>query len=184
MQLAKERLKLQEDRLEARLKVLGHTRAQISAQIEGFMQKNNKEEAYFCRKKLKPTLEQIKNVQTRLIFISQQMSSLEQVEHEVEFHKAIEASNKEIMKMEAELNTEEIVLANQLQEDNVARRKELDSLLDTNEEGKLMKEIDQLEEQLDKQPTGDLQTNVISLRDSVPRSNKYLDQAFQALVSS
>lgn len=148
------KMKIQEDRLHARVKKLDRERDGIELKIKDLIKEKKKEEAYFQLKKIKQIKEAQHNAQLKLDFIQKQIDNVENTLDDVKFTSVIKESNRAIEKLNSEIDMEEIKIAKELQQEGKMRREELNELLeDDNEDNReIQDELNRIEmEMVDEQ---------------------------------
>ncbi len=140
------KLKVQADRLESRVKKLENEESKIQAQIRDLVKIGKKEEAYFFLRKLKTTKEFQKDSRNKLNFIDNQIANIENTLDDVKFTQVIKDSNRAIENLSKQIDTDELKIAKELQEEGKMRREDIEALLNDEEEDQAIKEeLDMIE---------------------------------------
>ena len=162
-EMALAKVKIYEDKLNARVKKCQRDEEKIEAKIKACIKANKKEEAYFHLKQIKLIKDTRKSTTQRLQFVQKQISTIEETMDDVKFTQVLKDSNKVVEQLTKEIDLEEVKLAKQLQEEGAMRREELNALLDDNDEDdqEIQKQIQEIEaqtlkEQFDRNPTGEV----------------------------
>jgi len=149
------KLKVQKDRMEARIKRLDEEEKQFRNKALMLAKSGRKEEAiYACRQK-KRCKEYRKKSYQRMDFIDRQITNVEQTMDDVAFTKTLAESNRVLEKLNNEIDMEEIRIAKELHEEGKMRREELDELLDDDDDD-IKKELDRIEAEMLQEDLGGL----------------------------
>lgn len=144
------KMKLQEDKLNSRVRKLDREKAAVDQRIRQLVGEKKKEEAYYQLKKLKEIKEMQKNAQKKLEFIEKQIQSVEDAIDDVRFTSVIKDSNRAIEQLNKEIDMEELRIAKDLQQEGKIRREELNQLLEDGDEDSLQiqQELDRIESEM------------------------------------
>lgn len=150
------KIRVQVDRIETRLKKLEDQDAELDKKIKELISLRKKDEAYINLKKKAEVKKRIKDAKQKIDFLDKQMMSLENAENDLAFSKAVADSNRLIEKLSSEIDRDEILLAKQLQDESKARKEEIMSLLEDEDDEDIRNQIDDIEKELGSQYTSEI----------------------------
>ena len=144
------KMKLQEDKLNSRVRKLDREKTAVDQRIRQLVSEKKKEEAYYQLKKLKEIKEMQKNAQKKLEFIEKQIQSVEDAIDDVRFTSVIKDSNRAVEQLNKEIDIEELRIAKDLQQEGKLRREELNQLLEDGDEDnqQIQQELDRIEAEM------------------------------------
>ena len=143
------KLKLFEDKIEARIRKLDKQDAEVDKKIKAAVAAKKKEEAYFLLKQRKTINDTKKSTALRLETLQTQIGAIETTIEEVQFTETIKQGNRAIESLSQQIDLEEIRLAKELQEEGRMRRQEIDQMLSEDGDGQdLLDELNQIESQM------------------------------------
>lgn len=139
------KLKIQKDRLETRISNLEKKEQGFHKEALKHARNKDKERALYAirqRKRIKDFKEQTR---TKMEFIDKQIFNIEQAEDDVEFTNTLKQSNQALKKLHEEIDTEEIEIAKELQEEGRILKEDLEDMLREDNDDELLEELNIIE---------------------------------------
>ena len=141
------KLKIQKDRLDARLKKFEDEEYNLDEKIKNHLRNKQKDRALFCVKKKKNIKEFKKKTFQKFDFIDSQIRKVEEAQDDIEFTQTLKHTNQVLKELHEQIDLEEINIAKELQEEGQIKRNMLESMLDDGDQD-LENEINQIEAQM------------------------------------
>ena len=139
------KIKVQRDKLNARLKNLEEKEEKFDLEIRSHVANKNKEKALFGIKQKKMVRKYRKQAEMKLNVLEKQISSIEDAQDDIQFTQTLKESNQTLKKLQDQIDLEEIEIAKELDRDGKIVKEELENMLKDEEDEDLMQEINQIE---------------------------------------
>ena len=141
------KLKIQNDRLDDRLKKLEKEEQDLHSEAMEFAKNKNKDRAIYCIGKIKRIRKYKKKTFERKQFIEKKTEEVENAQDDIEFTKVVNESNKVMKNLIDQINLEEIEIAKDLQKEGKMKKDELMELLEDDDQD-LENEINNIEKEM------------------------------------
>ena len=139
------KLKIQKDRLEARIENLEEREKKFHEEAMQHARNKNKEKALYAIKQKKMIKEFKEKTRGKMGFIDQQIFNIEQAQDDIDFTKTLKHSNQTLKKLHDEIDLEEIEIAKELDSDGRIMKEELENMLEDEDDEDLFDEINKIE---------------------------------------